>query len=796
MEQRILSHSETTFPCEVSYGRLLEAVIAAPGDSPLLDKLFVVEGGTISMFAESLSVLSESIKKESFPSSKLDRTVRLLKGLISSDAVVSAIVDICLSASNRSESYRVVALKSWEETTQILISLPSRIANKFERLTPEFFAEGIYSKFIFSHLSKAIGILYNVNSILYEIDNTSVSIMLSKCINNFSSENSADIFVQIMSHWCKERPNFSSWISDILLKIEQKSTERTAALILRSSSVNISGMLGNCILQSSWRYSLCKKIPFLVFHSDDNIIINLVKYLGNLSDKSILSSVLSDLLRVWSDKSSINHVSYEQHLYITKIILLSVTILSEYIIGEKELKSDLNVSLLQGVSAHLESTVEHVRIIGMFTAEHCMSLVGHDSEQKLEFDYTGIKPEQANIVQELKSFSTYDFKMDVESTDYTGDELLETMIKDIYLENESPQLKCLVRSPALSDLNKECTEGKRENPEENNEEEDTKEVKEEDQEILDSDDEFEPYDTSNDVESATLKSPKYLRDLIDLLNEEQDLDLWEECIKVAEDLVIGQLPHDDVSLAIGLLDILLSLENKFSVSDFETYRFNACVAILMIKPESSAEHLGREFNTFQKYSITVKNLMLDILTTAAQKLSKPRKEKFIAQTVRDKILGQVKRTSGKVVIKKGSENSFSCAGSFIFPLIRGQSFKTLQETPLLLAAALRAVAIITSCSQNLGQVTVRICREVLELAWIMRYHSEITVRSGAVACVASVLLAAPGVYSQLDDELMEAREWLSDIVHLETDKSLKGFAAHVLLLLDKPQGFNELHNER
>lgn len=778
VEQRIISHGETSTVSEATYARIIEAVISAPGDSPLLDKLFVVEGGTFGMFSESLAVLTNSVKREGFPSSKLERNVRLLKKLITSDAFVSAVVDICLCGSKNSETFRVIALKNWDETSQNLISLPSKIANKYEKLAPNVFQIDTFSKYIFSHLAKAIGILYNVNSILYEVDCTPVSTVLSKLINNFSTENSAEMFVQIMSLWSKERPNFNSLISDIFLKLEQRSTERAAYLILQSCDASISNILGNCILQSSWRYVLCNKLPFLTFNSNDNIIINLVKYLGNLEDKTILSNVLSDLLRVWSDKSSLNHAPYDQHLYITKLILLAVNYLLDYIKSNSTLKAELKGRILRGVSIHLESTVENLRIIGMVTAESCVSMLGENNDNVLEFDYTGIKPNQAEVLDELKKYANYDFKNDSLISDVTGDELLEK-----FLEKVPTELK---RSPPKSNLHSLSQI-----------QSDDKNVEEADMnEELDSDDEFEPYDTSNDVKAVSLKKPKYLRDLIDLLNEEKDLDLWEECIKVAEELVVGQLPSDDSSLAVGLLDLLLCLDNKFSVHDFDQYRFNACVAIVMIKPEETAEHLGREFNTVQKYSVAVKNLMLDILSTAAQNLSKPSKEKVAEQKVREKIIGQVKRKISKTVIKKGSENKFTCAGSFIFPLIRGQSFKTMQEMPLLLAAALRSVAIMTSCCQNLGQLTIRICREVLELAWVMRYHQEITVRSGAVACVASVLLAAPGMLDQVSYELMEAQEWLAELVHFESDASLRGFAAHVLLLVERPRGLNEFFDNR
>lgn len=746
----------------------MEAVLSLPGDLEILNELFVVEGGSYGMFLESLTLLSNSLKQEAAPSSRLDRTLRLLKKLITSEALASATVDICLFITNKFCAERAVAIARWEEAIQLVISLPAKIANKLEGHGADVFQPKNFSKYVLVNLAKVIGIIYNINRNLnIVVDNTPVSLLFSKTISTFHSEDSAQLFVKIMSSWCNERHLFKSLISHVLSKLDQKCVERTASLILQTNNIMVSDLLGNCISQPSWKYVLCRKIPFLIFHSCDDIIINLVKYLGSLEDKSFLSKTLNDLLRIWSDKSSLKHTSYEQHLYITKIILLSLRHLTNYINQHPELKSELKIHILHGVPVHLESTAENIRVIGMVTGETFMSLIEKDSNNKLKFDYSEMKSSSVELTNELKKIAKYDFEKDSYVCTESGDHLLDNILNSFPEIQEEEASSKLQKNQPISVITKIC--------------EKTEALD------LDSDDEFEPYDVSNDVKSSVLKRPKYLRDLLENLNSENDYELWEESVKASEELVLKQLPSDDVSLAIALLNVFLTLSNRFNLEDFETYRFNTCVAIVKIKPVETAEFLGLEFNTTGKYSLSTRHLMLDILALASQQLSKPLEEQKKSSVILNKILGQVKRVCTKPQLKVGSANKFLCVGSFIFPLIRGKFFKENDESPILLAAALRAIAVITLFSQNLGQLTVKICKEVLELAWFMRYHSDLSVRGGAMDCVASVLLAAPDCLDQLSDELVEAEGWLVDSVQSEQEPALKVFATNVILLIQQSQ---------
>ncbi|XP_014293911.1 telomere length regulation protein TEL2 homolog [Halyomorpha halys] len=767
VEQRIIFYNQENGLNYVYYARVLEAVISLPGELRLLDQLFVVEGGSYGMFIESLTILSNSLKEEPAPSSRLDRTLHLLQKLITSEALVSAAIDICLFITNNSCAQRAIAISRWEEMVQLVVSLPVKVANRLEGHGTDVFQSKNFSKYIFVNLAKVIGIIYNLKRNLNIIvDNTPVALLFSKIVSNFYFEDSAKLFFKIMSSWCNERPLFKFFISDVLAKLDQKCVERTATLILQTNDLMVSDLLGNCILQPSWKYVLCRKIPFLIFHSCDNIIINLVKYLGSLDDKSFLSNTLTDLLRIWSDRSALKHTSHDQHLYITKIILLSLRHLNDHIKNHTKLKSELKIHILHGVPVHLESTVENIRVMGMVTGEFFMSLIEKDTNNKLNFDYSELKSGSIELADKLKRIADYDFKNDSYLCSESGDDLLDKMLCSLPELKKEETPKSLKNQP-ISIIPK---------------------INEDIEALdLDSDDEFEPYDLSNDVKNSVLKRPKYLRDLLENLNSENDFELWEESIKASEELVLKQLPSDDVSLAIALLNVFLTLNRRFNLEDFETYRFNTCVAIVRIKPVETSEYLGLEFNTIGKYSLSTRHLMLDILAVASQQLSKPSEEQKKSAVILNKILGQVKRVSTKPQLKVGGINKFLCVGSFIFPLIRGKFFKENDESPVLLAAALRTIAVITLSSQNLGQLTVKICKEVLELSWFMRYHSELSVRGGAMDCVASVLLAASDCLEQLSEELVEAEGWLIDSVKSEQDPALKVFATNIILLIQQSQ---------
>ncbi|KAJ8972747.1 hypothetical protein NQ317_013801 [Molorchus minor] len=116
---------------------------------------------------------------------------------------------------------------------------------------------------------------------------------------------------------------------------------------------------------------------------------------------------------------------------------------------------------------------------------------------------------------------------------------------------------------------------------------------------LDSDDDLEPYDLSNDVKVTKKNPPAYLRDLRDGLLEMEDYEIFTLSLENCEKLIVSQLSDDDATIGLELLEILLSLEPKFYVENFDSL-------------------IHADLGT---YSIARRIFMLDVLRQAARTLS-------------------------------------------------------------------------------------------------------------------------------------------------------------------------------
>jgi telomere length regulation protein len=358
---------------------------------------------------------------------------------------------------------------------------------------------------------------------------------------------------------------------------------------------------------------------------------------------------------------------------------------------------------------------------------------------------------------------------------------------------------------------------------------------------LDSDDDLIPYDMSEDLKLSTKKRPKYLRDLRDGLLETEDHERFSESLEVCEALIMAQLSDDDISLGIELLEILVCLEEKFCVDSFDTRRYCASVAIVSAFPQPCAEYLSSQLNTgFGKYSIGQHLFMLDCLAGSAKKLSNLQtpvadlvdvkgtshtqfgtSKKFGIQNTKEDTVSNTVLVSAKDIVRKrieshtrrfisapkpvsvGQANKFSSvAGSFFFPLIYGigrssggsSLFGSAYKDCVLLVHFLHTLAVIMASSINCPS-SARMGKELLDLCWTLRYHSQAKVRLAVMGCVGAVVIAVPDsrLMSDLYESLLESRLWLLEVMKTghrqgDPDSSCRAFAAYILALIANVTG--------
>lgn len=777
--------------------------------------IFAPDGASPQMLLHSLKTLTSAL--ESTPlSRRCDAVVALLIHLVHSSAIFSATLRCCIDHSVARDPIHCHFLReTWEDCVRIIVSLPNRIANKLKHNAPPDVLPSKFSKILCFHIACCVSYISNSER---PTDFVPLSILLNRVLVDFHdvADSGVIILVRALIEWCAMDLMKARTVVPMLLRsINKGGVESVSELILRESfdlGVKVENVIGKAVLESSdWKYVLCTKIPLLKYsdYSDSRVLTALAHYLGESCEfRPLLKDLLLRLLSVWSDRSALLHTPLEQHIYITQaLILCSIS----FHFTDKEQYSPLALKcLFLGVQVHLESPVVQVRAIGMITAEILSKHVANMDTAEIKFDYSGFDKTSLDLIEMVRNLSV-NFKP-LPSLQEEGNTILISFARKCSLfglacQDRDKVVEYTVKSPIVySPLLCAPSEETVQNDE-----------------ALDSDDDLEPFDLSNDKPLADRKKPVYLRDMLEGLNEVEDMDRWSGSLIVCEDLVQKQMPQEDTSLAFNLLDALVALEPRFPLQDFSQLQLRGAVAVVCSHPSSCADYLSKLFHKESRtYSIQQRLFMLHVLTEAAQQLSSiPHSSSeehlntsvsatppstswhqsgymeevlnefsnlFPVETgtpkeqwkieIDKRVAAKTHRISSKTRLPLSYVSRFApVAGSFFFPWIRGlkQSCGTValtlqEETHIdddlgLLLRFILSLSVVMQCSSH-APVAPRIGAELLELAWSIRYHVEASIRLAAIGCVMSVLFAVPEsrLLGDLRPSLVETREWLHSIV--------------------------------
>ncbi|XP_076246198.1 clathrin interactor lqfR [Calliopsis andreniformis] len=625
------------------YGRIVEDVIEKfdrnwplQGNAldPIVKDLIIVNGATLPILAESLTALTSALK-ETEDEWKIFTISKLLELLVKNDALFSAIISIskCKTQNIRQEEE---SDQTWRNVVQILVSLPNRVANKLKDKTFDTFHPQIYLKIISFHVACVISFLNTGLHYGVEVETESLSYLISKLIITTKSENLLP-FTNILAEWCYQNKNDEQKLIQRILKtLHTQSIEPIAVLFLKHCDVKfgVHPIFGNVLSNSNWKYILTTKIPLMCYYNEETVVINLISYLSQFCNENrILMELSMKLLDVWGDKSALNHTSVEQHKYITKLIIMCIRKSKNYL--SRNEKDNIQRSLFSGISVHLECTHIILRAMGMCIGEiFTKELSESDDAPKLSFEYDSMPTEVIELVKSLKSLGTTQENSETKEQTKTNDSIPENI--ELNTTGDEKLYKLGIECNLLpknkidnknDDENKEVSRPesdvtgeaifKNNAPIQDNTENDLE---------LDSDDDLVPYDLSNDTKASEKLRPAYLRDLRDnLVNEKNSTnpDIFSESLEVCEELILSQLPGDDVSFAIELLELLVTLKESCYVENFEVLTFKSCVAIVTIYPKECAEYLCKQFYMeVDKYSVSQRLFFLDILAESARRLSR------------------------------------------------------------------------------------------------------------------------------------------------------------------------------
>lgn len=767
-----------------------------------INQLFAVEESQffIISFATLLNHLKDNNNKNAI--------LAIITNLLNSEEIF---VTICSSViqEDLSNVVEVERYSKYELFLQSLVSLPNTIANVTEGNLPHVYKPDNYCLLLIFNIVKAIeffsDLLYYEKQVSTRFQG--LSLLFSKTVMIYqNSESLKDLItiIELFSNSNTKSIEYKQIITAILMNVQKPAIETLAVLILQNTTQCKSILSHSLIENKDWQFVFCKKIPLLSYYdkNDLKLIHNLVTYLNNASQQQLFDLFLN-LLIVWSDKFAFTHTSLEQHLYITKLIIVAAKHLKTLNLSDSQ-RNSIQKHLYRGIPAHLESGIDKMRVTGMIVGEIVTELIS-SNDIKLEFEYDKLSKESQDFVKILQNLET---KFD--STEVSDVSEVISKIISSYKTQESsvyvpPERKFRNKQPEAVAENEIVVDTTFKG--------NTITIIDSEDFELDSDDDLQPYDTSNDVKVSKKAPPAYLRDLRDGLLETQDAEIFALSVENCERLVLQQLNNDDASVGLEILEILISLTPKFYVENFDSLVFQSAVTITCTFPAIYADFLCKQFHADSgTYSICHRIFMLDVLKESARTLSalKPNEQNSVeatkkkrnseAETAEEIIKKRLESKTRRFITHRSnvfhSVNRFSdVAGWFFFPLIYGYGKSKfipntfLNGDNILLIHYLQTLSVIMCAAQNCPAAP-KMARELFNLSWFLRFHKEAKVRIAVLSMIAAGILNVPKpiLLKEFTDVLLEMRFWLMDVVnpHIEREPNseCRNLGMHVMCILE------------
>ncbi|KAI5641077.1 ENTH domain-containing protein [Phthorimaea operculella] len=822
-----------------------------------ITKLFLIEE-SFEVSDEILTLLCGFLKNES-NKIVLDALAHILLKYSKCDAVFTAII----STSSRKFDEKNLEYKNqtdWENYVQLLVTLPERVANQLERNTPKELSHENYSYNLMFHVIRSIDFISDASFHQgIQFDMSYLAHLLSKVIIHYNMSGNSDAiikFVDILIYWTGPdytEPNkfvMRKLVQTLLFHLNRQAVDCLSILLLQRCPIDykakeqsILNILGdNFNKNKDWNENLTIKTPFYHKPKDyknTNVVENLIYYISTSKDsEKTLSDLITRLGNAWADVKLPETANISEHMYLSLLLVLAV----KYRVYEhtKHNKlwqtNEIKPILFKGMSKHLDVLSKEFRAIGMATTEVILKLLteieSKDKEavEKLKFEYQDMGDtcvEIANILKEIttKCLTDKKRKKPKDSKPKTVDVkyILDFIAQKATGEERPVQntiVSCAVKSPEQTKaIVKTIISAKL----------DALKGKDKKVEDLDSDDDLQPYDMSNDLPVNAKKRPNYLRDLIDVVNEAKDFESFEAALEASEELVTKQLKNENSKLAIELLDLFIHMEPKFHVDDFDNIKFNTSVAITCSQPKVCAEHLCKEIHAdVGRYSIATKIFMLDVLSEAANKIADIRpqpieenKPKIVSKAdetaeqipaeeiIRRRLINKTRyfRSIQPHPFSKAKRNEFAAlSDSFFYPLVRGFGTRQLSLSQhnikqdfdsILLYKYLSVVGNMILASKNCPKCP-QYCAELIPVLMYMRYAADPRIQACVISIVASIVLALPSsiLRTEFFQPMMEFRTWLADLLtNVDLTFKLGGpksetaiFAGQILHLIEKTLG--------
>lgn len=728
-----------------------------------------------------------------------------------------------------------------DELIQLLVTVPNRIANRTLGKHSRSLEPERYSCILLFDVLQAIAVINARTEACGRVALTFapsfLAHLLGRIVVDFNEHKQSSILpIAFEALLFDGSDQYAAIVQPIIWRIPRNTTHAVAWYALNTSKPL--QLLGNaCAESADWKFMLHTKCPLSVLARDyDRAQRNLVGYLTATLTVAEQIGLLENVLTAWSSKTTLTSQTFEQHLYHTKFIILALRAFVR--VDDRSTCQRVQRRVHDGIGHHMAALDHMTKAIGMITAEIVMNeLAGPgETEAKLAFSYDDFPPDALTVVNEIRELHTSNYAQPAH-TDTVAHQALLDCLRDITngADKIGDAQKCLVRVQANaaeraaaldSDDDSEASDGgpatAAPTPQTNRS-----------AGPLDSDDDdLAPYDMSHDCERpAKVTLPKYLRDWCEMVVTTEEPLVFEHCLANCVRLVESQLPHDITHIAVDMLKILVCLEQRMCVDDFDQHRLAASVAVCVVRPKECAEYLCEQFHAPPgQYSVAVKLLMLDILGETARQLASwksadpqpveqpprpPSIRKLVAsdertrqnamharQIIARRIETKTRRRAQSAAAADNRPNRFAdVAGSFFFPLVFGTGdtktllFKELQRqtqdiSDILLYQFLNTVSLIVYSANNCP-ILRRIIPEVLQMASMLRFHVQTKIRLANLRMLGAVLWAAPTelLATHFAHHVRETQCWLREclspnIAKGERAEECRELATHLLAVID------------
>nr|XP_039255446.1 telomere length regulation protein TEL2 homolog isoform X1 [Styela clava] len=689
----------------------------------------------------------------------------------------------------------------------VINSLPGKIANN----THGKFSDIFHHEQFFQLLAVQTGdvLVALVNNVRKE-KNVSVA-FLARMIGQFCLNGKADVFLGILLPLCVANCNTDFvWrriVQKIIYSIPERCLEPTVLFITKSLPWYgcMEWIFGDLIKKNmKFKFLLLHKFILVKCFPESNILKNIIGYVAdNITTQNLVLETLKKLLSVWSDSSSIKHVSYEQHKYVTQAILICIRHLAKHQVDQNQ--HELTMWLAPGMSSHLDSTDPKIRRLGMIAGEVISEKANIKGTNKLEFGYE--KDDETKELTDLLAIEPA-----------PPEEYYQSLCQDFVTVKEAVisvinKPSCNIGSVTTFTTSKatflEVLSGKTSKTKgtegEKSKNQEIDDISEESSDS-DDDDDLHPYDLSNDEVYTKVKAPMYIRDCMEGLLQQDNRDKMEICLTSAKRL-IEEDPVSAGEISLELCKILLLLEDTFALDNFALLRISTMAALAAVNPEKVADYLTGEFYA-DNYSLQHRLDILDVLTSAAGILSATEKidevkndsiqlksnsseveqQESWREIVDRRIESKTRRFGkGKKKISIPRENKFGqVAGCFFYPLIsaydkRLKTMDLMGNDSIVLGRLLYSVGTIVYSATNTLAVN-SMATSLLEFVIQVQFHSEAYVRQAALFCVSMAVISAGRNLVKLDI-MGEVTDWIHETMYKDVNTKTRELAAQTAFMI-------------